>query len=91
MQGDVDNIVKLVVDTLSAHIYIDDKEVERVVVQKFEPGNVFNCSNPTTAVVNAITGPKPVLMFVSRVVPLRSCDELSNDRRGSLAAEDSGI
>jgi len=31
------------------------------VVQKFEPGNVFSFSNPSTAVIDAITGPKPVL------------------------------
>lgn len=61
MAGDVDNIVKLVLDALSAHIYLDDAQVERVVVQKFEPGNVFSFSNPSTAVVDAITGPKPVL------------------------------
>ena len=61
VQGDIDNIVKLILDALSAHIYVDDAQVERVVVQKFEPGNVFNFSNPTTAVVDAITGPKPVV------------------------------
>ena len=61
MPGDVDNIVKLVLDALNAHIYLDDAQVERVVVQKFEPGNVFSFSNPSTAVVDAITGSKPVL------------------------------
>ena len=61
MAGDVDNIVKLVLDGLSAHIYVDDAQVERVVVQKFEPGNLFSFSNPSPAVVDAITGPKPVL------------------------------
>jgi crossover junction endodeoxyribonuclease RusA len=61
MPGDVDNIVKLVLDALSAHIYLDDAQVERVVVQKFEPGNVFSFSNPSAAFVDAITGPKPVL------------------------------
>jgi crossover junction endodeoxyribonuclease RusA len=61
MPGDIDNIVKLVLDALGAHIYVDDAQVERVVVQKFEPGNVFRFSNPSTTVVDAITGPKPVL------------------------------
>lgn len=61
MPGDVDNIVKLVLDALNAHIYMDDAQVERVVVQKFEPGNVFSFSNPTATFVGAITGPKPVL------------------------------
>lgn len=61
MAGDVDNIVKLVLDALNAHIYVDDVQVERVVIQKFEPGNVFSFSNPSASVVDAITGPKPVL------------------------------
>jgi hypothetical protein len=61
IEGDVDNIVKLILDALSAHIYIDDAQVERVLVQKFEPGNVFNFSKPTPAVVDAISGPKPVV------------------------------
>jgi crossover junction endodeoxyribonuclease RusA len=61
MRGDVDNIVKLILDALNAHIYIDDTQVERVLVQKFEPGNIFNFSNPTPAFVQAVTGPKPVV------------------------------
>jgi crossover junction endodeoxyribonuclease RusA len=61
VEGDIDNIVKLILDALSAHIYVDDAQVERIVVQKFEPGNVFNFSSPTPAIVEAISGPKPVV------------------------------
>ena len=39
MQGDVNNIVKPIVDALSRHLYLDDHQVQRVVVQKFEPDN----------------------------------------------------
>jgi crossover junction endodeoxyribonuclease RusA len=60
-QGDVDNIVKLVLDALCPNIYLDDSQIERVVVQKFEPGNVFQFSNPSATLLDAITGPKPVL------------------------------
>ncbi len=42
MQGDVDNIVKPILDALSKHIYNDDGQVERIWVQKFEPGRIFN-------------------------------------------------
>lgn len=41
--------------------YLDDAQAERVVVQKFEPGNVFGLSNASMTIVDAITGPKPVL------------------------------
>lgn len=61
VEGDVDNIVKLILDALCKHIYIDDAQVERVVVQKFEPGNVFAFSGPSAAMVDALNGPKPVL------------------------------
>ena len=50
MQGDVDNIVKLV-RALVRHIYLDDRQVERVVVQKFEPEQR----------VSALGGDRPML------------------------------
>lgn len=61
MQGDVDNIVKLVLDAMCKHIYLDDRQVERVVVQKFEPGNVFAFKQPTTVFAKALTEERPVL------------------------------
>ena len=61
MQGDIDNIVKLVLDALNRHIYLDDNQVERVVVQKFEPGNVFSFSQPTGVFVQALNEDTPVL------------------------------
>jgi len=38
MQGDVDNIVKLIVDGMVTIVYPDDRPLERIIVQKFEPG-----------------------------------------------------
>jgi crossover junction endodeoxyribonuclease RusA len=61
MQGDVDNIVKLILDGMCRHVYIDDQQVERIVVQKFEPGNIFSFSKPTPLMIEAINGQKPVL------------------------------
>jgi crossover junction endodeoxyribonuclease RusA len=61
MQGDLDNIVKLVLDALSAHIYVDDGQVERILVQRFEPGNVFEFASPTAALADALSRQKPVL------------------------------
>jgi hypothetical protein len=59
--GDVDNIVKLVLDALCKHIYIDDSQVERVLVQKFEPGNIFRFSSPSSGLEMALRRTKPVL------------------------------
>jgi hypothetical protein len=61
MQGDVDNIVKLIIVALCQHIYIDDRQVERVVVQKFEPGNRFGFSAPSRTFAKALEAPRPVV------------------------------
>ena len=49
MQGDVDNIVKLIVDGMDGIVYASDRLIERVLVQKFEPGVevVFHSLTPT--------------------------------------------
>jgi crossover junction endodeoxyribonuclease RusA len=61
MQGDVDNIVKLILDGMGRHVFIDDRQIERVVVQKFEPGNIFSFAKPTSPMIEAISGDKPIL------------------------------
>ena len=61
MQGDVDNIVKLVLDACSTHIYIDDWQVERVVVQKFEPEHPPVFLSPSDTLTKAMEGARPVL------------------------------
>jgi Holliday junction resolvase RusA-like endonuclease len=49
MDGDVDNIVKLIVDGMVTIIYPDDRLLEQIIVQKFEPGveSVFRSLTPT--------------------------------------------
>ena len=61
MQGDLDNIVKPVLDALSRHIYLDDGQVERIVVQRFEPQNAFEFSKPTARLAEALSGHGPIL------------------------------
>lgn len=61
MQGDVDNIVKPILDALCRHIYLDDHQVERVSVQKFEPGRVFQFGTPSGTLEAALSGEKPLL------------------------------
>jgi crossover junction endodeoxyribonuclease RusA len=61
MEGDVDNIIKPILDALSQHIYLDDHQVERLVVQKFEPGVSFTLQNPSETFASAIVAPRPVL------------------------------
>ena len=54
MQGDVDNIVKLVLDALCNHLYDDDAQVDRIVVQRFGPGNVFGFVSPSPTLEEAL-------------------------------------
>lgn len=59
--GDVDNIVKLILDAMNKHVYMDDSQVERVVVQKFEPDNVFQFGAPSAILAGAMGATKPVV------------------------------
>jgi hypothetical protein len=61
MAGDIDNIVKPILDALCQHIYIDDNQIERVLVQKFEPEKIFRFSSPSSILEGAIVGDKPLL------------------------------
>lgn len=61
MVGDIDNIVKPILDAMSPFIYVDDRQVERVVVQKFEPERIFSFSAPSPALVDALAVEGPAV------------------------------
>ena len=61
MAGDIDNVVKLTLDAMSRHIYRDDSQVERVVIQKFEKGRIFSFRDPSVTLAECLLGPKPAL------------------------------
>ncbi len=61
MLGDIDNIVKPIMDALVRVAYIDDKDVERVVVQKFEPQDEWNFSDPDEQLAAALDAAPPVV------------------------------
>jgi crossover junction endodeoxyribonuclease RusA len=60
MIGDIDNIVKPILDALAPNVYSDDNQVERVWVQKFEPGRVFSVETPTPTLAAALDSARPV-------------------------------
>ena len=61
MQGDIDNIVKPILDGLCTVAYRDDRVVDRVWVQKFEPGSLFAFRDPSPALAGVLDTPAPVL------------------------------
>ena len=42
-------------------MYVDDEQVERVVVQKFEPGRVFPFAAPSAVLAIGLAAEEPVV------------------------------
>ena len=61
MEGDIDNIVKPILDSSTKHIYFDDYQVERIVVQKFEQESPFSFEDPSDQLAEAIASARPKL------------------------------
>ncbi len=61
MPGDVDNIVKLIVDGMVTIVYPDDRLLERIIVQKFEPGVEAGFKSPTPTLEQVINTDPPVI------------------------------
>lgn len=76
MEGDIDNIVKPIMDGLIAVAYLDDKVVERVVAQKFEPDADWEFTRPSAQLAAALDkGPPVVYVRVDDDLMWRSRDE----------------
>ena len=61
MEGDIDNIVKPIMDGLKGVAYLDDKVIERVIVQKFEPEGGWEFSGPSDRLAAALDKTPPVV------------------------------
>lgn len=59
MEGDIDNIAKMIIDALSGHILKSDRQVARVVIQRFNPDAIFAFSDPSDKLVEALTSEEP--------------------------------
>jgi crossover junction endodeoxyribonuclease RusA len=61
MDGDVDNIVKLILDGMKNVIYLEDNLIERVTVQKFEPDITWTFRSLTSKLEEAVESEPPVI------------------------------
>ena len=61
MDGDVDNIVKPILDGMKAVVYLDDRVVERVWAQRFEPGNERGFMDVSQKLADALVTAPPVI------------------------------
>ena len=63
MQGDIDNIIKPILDGMKHVAYPDDGVVERVVAQRFEPGVLWEFQSQSPQMMNAL-GTAPPLVYI---------------------------
>lgn len=61
MQGDLDNIIKPVLDAMTGGLYLNDRQIERLLVRKFEPHRMLTFVNPTASLLSAAEAARPVL------------------------------
>lgn len=59
MMGDIDNIVKPILDALCKHIYFDDRQVVRVVAHKIELDQPVTYENPSNSLITALGSERP--------------------------------
>lgn len=59
--SDLDNMVKPILDALNRHVYIDDRQVERIWAQRFPPRLRFTFDRPSRLLAETKAGPKPAL------------------------------
>jgi crossover junction endodeoxyribonuclease RusA len=61
MVGDIDNVIKPIMDALVGVAYIDDRVVERVLAQKFEPGVKWSFAQSSQVLAAALLTATPVV------------------------------
>lgn len=61
MTGDIDNVVKPILDGMTGVVYRDDRVVERVLIQRFEPGYDWSISPGSNAMLRALADPPPIV------------------------------
>lgn len=61
MEGDIDNIVKPILDAMKTIVYHDDDVVERVLVQRFEPGLAWSFGTLAEKLAVAVDRMPPVV------------------------------
>lgn len=61
MEGDIDNIVKPILDAMVGITYSNDRVFERVLAQKFEPDVGWSFRQPSAILTKALEAEAPVV------------------------------
>src|SRR5579863_8057264 len=60
MIGDLDNRIKPILDALTGPVFLDDRLVDRLVVQRFAPSGGCRILNPSYMLISAIGAGEPM-------------------------------
>ncbi|MBJ7417788.1 MAG: RusA family crossover junction endodeoxyribonuclease [Niveispirillum sp.] len=59
--GDIDNIVKPILDAMCRQVYIDDRQIVSLQVHKYEPQRSMEIRDPTATLATAMTSQRPAV------------------------------
>jgi len=63
MAADIDNVVKPILDAMKGVVYVDDRWIERLIVQKFEPNTAREFRSPSERLA-AVLASEPPLLYI---------------------------
>jgi Endodeoxyribonuclease RusA. len=61
VSGDIDNILKLILDAMKSRIFVDDNQVRKLTVQRFGSDEMVKLENPSAKLAEALEIPPPVV------------------------------
>ena len=61
MQGDLDNILKPILDSLEGEIIVNDRLVEEILIKKYEPERIIHLIDPSETLIEAQQSDRPTL------------------------------
>lgn len=61
MQGDLDNILKPILDSLEGEIIVNDRLVEEILIKKYEPERIIDLIDPSETLIEAQQSDRPTL------------------------------
>ena len=61
LQGDVDNLLKPILDALKGVIFVDDAQVAEIRIRKIEPEMIVGFEDPSPKLINAIEAERPLV------------------------------
>jgi crossover junction endodeoxyribonuclease RusA len=59
--GDLDNIIKSILNAFKTVLYQDDSVIERIVAQRFDPDVIYAFEDVSAKLAEALEGPPPML------------------------------